>query len=45
MYRLAKQMQRDNHGVIEEKSVTVENDSFQLSLEEKAKKAFWKEQN
>ena len=43
MYCLAKQMQRDNLGVIGEKSV--ENDAFQLSLEEKAKKAFWKEQN
>ena len=43
MYRLAKQMHRDNHGVIGEKSVA--NDAFQLSLEEKAKKAFWKEQN
>ena len=31
-------MQRDNHGVIGKKSV--ENDVFQLSLEEKAKKLF-----
>ena len=38
IYCLAKQMQRDNHGVNGEKSV--ENDAFQLSLDEKAKKAF-----
>ena len=43
MYSLAMQMQRDNHGVIGANSV--ENDAFQLSLEEKAKEAFWKEQN
>ena len=41
IYRLAKQMRRDNQDVMGEKPV--KNDAGQLSLDEEAKRAAWKE--
>ena len=41
VYRLAKQMRRDNQDVMGEKPV--KNDAGQLSLDEKSKKEAWKE--
>ena len=41
IYRLAKQMRRDNQDVMGEKPV--KNDAWELSLDEETKKAAWKE--
>ena len=41
IYRLAKQMRRDNQDVMGEKPF--KNDAGQLSLDEEAKRAAWKE--
>ena len=41
VYRLAKQMRRDNRDVMGEKPV--KNDAGQLSLDEEAKKEAWRE--